>query len=107
MMTAGTEIELYANDETTPNYANFRLPGSGNYTITLAKGAKGLYEGAKIVVKQNNTVPTAITDVNNKTVKSVKYVNIAGIESNKPFEGWNVVVTTYTDGTQSTTKVLR
>jgi hypothetical protein len=107
MMTAGTEIELYANDETTPNYANFRLPGSGNYTITLAKGAKGLYEGAKIVVKQNNTIPTAITDVSAKTVRSIQYVNVAGQMSDKPFEGVNIVVTTFTDGTKTTTKVLK
>ncbi len=106
MMTAGTEIELYANDEAVPNYANFRLPGSGNYTITLAKGAKGLYEGAKIVVKQNST-PTAITDVNSKAVKSVKYVNIAGQVSEVPFDGVNVVVTTYTDGTRAASKVIK
>jgi hypothetical protein len=107
MMTAGTEIELYADDETTPHYANFRLPGSGNYTITLAKEAKGLYEGAKIVVKQNNTVPTAVNDINAKTVAGIKYVNVAGIESNKPFDGVNIVVTTYTDGTKAVKKVLR
>ncbi len=107
MMTAGTEIELYADDETTPHYANFRLPGSGNYTITLVKGAKGLYEGAKIVVKQNNTVPTAVNDINAKAVAGIKYVNVAGIESSKPFDGVNIVVTTYTDGTKAVQKVLK
>ncbi len=107
MMTAGTEIELYADDETT-QYANFRLPGSGNYTVTLAKeGAKGLYERAKIVVSHNNTVPTGVNDINSKAVKSVKYVNIAGVESNKPFDGVNIMVTTYTDGTKAATKVIK
>ena len=106
MMTAGTEITL---DDAG---ANFRLPGSGNYTITLAKeadptGAKAPYEGVKIVVKQNNTTPTAITDVNSKAVKSVKYVNIAGMESNVPFDGVNIVVTTYTDGTKAAAKVIK
>ena len=106
MMTAGTEITL---DDAG---ANFRLPGSGNYTITLAKeaattGDKAPVEGVKIVVKKNNQTPTAVTDVKGKTVSSVKYVNLAGIESSKPFDGWNIVVTTYTDGTQSTAKVLR
>jgi hypothetical protein len=107
MMTAGTEIELYANDEAVPNYANFRLPGSGNYTITLAKSAKGLYEGVKIVVKQNNTVPTAITDVTAKTVRSIHYVNVAGQMSSKPFDGVNIMVTTYTDGTKASAKVIK
>jgi hypothetical protein len=107
MMSAGTEIELYANDEAVPNYANFRLPGSGNYTITLAKGAKGLYEGAKIVVKQNNTVPTAISDIQNRSVSSVKYVNLAGQVSAQPFDGVNVKVITYSDGKTETVKVVK
>ena len=101
MMTDGIELTL---DDAG---ANFRLPGSGNYTITLAKGAKAPVEGVKIVVKKNNTTPTAITDVNGKTVSSVKYVNLAGVESSKPFDGVNVVVTTYTDGTRSAAKVVK
>ncbi|MBR5635148.1 MAG: choice-of-anchor J domain-containing protein, partial [Prevotella sp.] len=102
MMTSGTEITL---DDAG---ANFRLPGSGNYTITLAKEeSKAPVEGVKIVVKQNNLTPTAVTDVNSKTVAGVKYVNIAGMESNVPFDGVNIVVTTFTDGTVSTTKVVK
>ena len=51
---------------------------------------------------------TAINDVEgSKTVSSVKYYNITGIESDKPFSGVNIVVTRYTDGSFSTTKVLR
>ena len=101
MMTAGTEITL---DNAG---ANFRLPGSGNYTITLAKEAKAPYEGVKIVVKKNNTTPTAVTDINSKTVAGVKYVNMAGQVSATPFEGVNVMVTTYTDGTSAASKVIK
>ena len=101
MMTAGTEITL---DNAG---ANFRLPGSGNYTITLAKEAKAPYEGVKIVVKQNNQTPTAITDIQNRTVTSVKYVNMAGQMSATPFEGVNVKVTTYSDGKTETVKILK
>ena len=102
MMTSGTEITL---DDAG---ANFRLPGSGNYTITLAKEeSKAPVEGVKIVVKQNNLTPTAVTDVNSKTVAGVKYVNIAGMESNVPFDGVNIVVTTYTDGTKAAAKVIK
>ncbi len=42
-----------------------------------------------------------------KNVSSVSYVNLAGMVSDKPFSGVNVVVTTYTDGTTSTTKVVK
>lgn len=46
-------------------------------------------------------------DVTGKAVKSVKYVNVAGIVSDRPFQGVNIVVTEYTDGSRTTTKMLR
>lgn len=56
----------------------------------------------------DQSVITAISDVmGSKVVSSVKYYNIMGVESNKPFDGVNIVVTRYSDGTISTTKVLR
>ena len=42
-----------------------------------------------------------------KQVSSVFYVNTLGVTSDKPFDGVNIVVTRYTDGTQSTVKVLK
>lgn len=41
-----------------------------------------------------------------KTVASVKYYNLAGIESAQPTQGINIVKTTYTDGSQSVAKKL-
>lgn len=55
-----------------------------------------------------NKVATGVNDVNSaKEVKGVNYFNMMGVESAQPFEGVNIVVTTYTDGTQSAAKVLR
>ena len=42
-----------------------------------------------------------------KEVSSVKYYNVAGMESNVPFEGVNIQVTTYNDGTTNTCKVMK
>ncbi len=55
-----------------------------------------------------SALPTAINsvNVNGKAVKSVKYVNVAGIVSDRPFQGVNIVVTEYTDGTRTTSKML-
>jgi hypothetical protein len=39
-------------------------------------------------------------------VLDVTYYNLTGVKSDKPFDGVNVVVTRYTDGTQRTTKVV-
>ena len=53
-------------------------------------------------------IPTAVENVNaDKAVAGVQYVNLAGMTSDKPFDGMNVVVTTYSDGTTSTAKVIK
>ena len=102
MIADGIEITLVSPG------ANFRLPSAGNYTVKLVESgeAKAGYESLKMVVIKNNP-PSSVTDINNKTVANIKYVNIAGMESNKPFDGVNIVVTTYTDGTVSTVKVIK
>ena len=48
-----------------------------------------------------------IENLAEKTVNNVKYYNIAGMESNVPFEGVNIEVTTYNDGTTHTCKVIK
>ncbi len=42
-----------------------------------------------------------------KTINNVKYYNVAGMESNVPFEGVNIKVVTFNDGTTSTSKVIK
>jgi hypothetical protein len=42
-----------------------------------------------------------------KTVASVRYINVSGQESETPFDGVNIVVTTYTDGSSTTAKVMK
>jgi hypothetical protein len=55
-----------------------------------------------------SSIITAVNEVNaTKTVKQVRYYNLAGIESRVPFDGVNVVVTTYTDGSKTTAKMLK
>ncbi len=82
-------------------------PGGSN----ASKDAPTSPDATKMVMPfdlNDQSVATAISDVmGNKTVSSVKYYNITGIESDKPFNGVNIVVTRYTDGSFSTTKVLR
>lgn len=52
--------------------------------------------------------PTVVKDVNGvKQVESVRYYNIMGMESMNPFEGVNIVVTRFSDGSISTFKVIR
>ncbi len=52
--------------------------------------------------------PTAIsTVVGDRKVVSHTYYNIAGMASDKPFDGINIVVTRYSDGSQSVTKIIQ
>ncbi len=106
LMTSGTEITLYDDGE------NFRLPEAGTYTVKLVRDAeatpaKGMIEGVRIVVTKEESPSTGVNDINGKAVANVKYVNMAGVESDKPFDGVNIVVTTYTDGTKAAAKVIK
>lgn len=55
----------------------------------------------------SDDVVTGINNVTDKAVAGVKYYNLAGMESDRPFEGVNIIVTTYTDGSRSSAKVLK
>ena len=51
---------------------------------------------------------TGITETTGaKTVKSVRYFNIMGVELAEPTAGVNIVLTTYTDGTTHSQKILK
>ncbi|MBR1550987.1 MAG: hypothetical protein IJ632_01555 [Muribaculaceae bacterium] len=51
---------------------------------------------------------TAVTELAaDKAVAGVKYFNAAGLESNEPFQGVNIVVTKYVDGTTKAVKVVK
>lgn len=42
-----------------------------------------------------------------KAVANVTYYNLAGQQSSQPVDGVNIIVTTYTDGTRTTAKVIK
>lgn len=51
---------------------------------------------------------TAVDEINGqKAVANVAYYNLAGQMSQEPVDGVNIVVTTYTDGTRTTAKVIK
>ncbi len=52
-------------------------------------------------------IVTGIDNVTSKAVANVKYYNMAGIESYVPFQGINIEVTTYTDGSRTTRKIMK
>lgn len=87
------------------------------YTVSLADYAgKNVYVAIQCTspdrllfmvddIAITNPATTGINTVSTtKSVKNVSYYNVAGQASNKAFSGMNVVVTTYSDGTQSVAK---
>ena len=89
--------------------AIIRLKTAGKSAPMLkdSKPANAEYEVFPLNI--TNQTPTAINTVEagNGVVKSVKYVNVAGMVSDFPFQGVNIVVTEYSDGSRSTSKMLR
>ena len=66
------------------------------------------YKVYPVNLTAENDVTTAISTVGvNGEVKSVKYVSVAGVVSDRPFQGVNIVVTEYTDGSRTTAKVVK
>lgn len=52
-------------------------------------------------------IPTSVNEINVANEVSKTYVNAQGIKSDKPFNGLNIVITRYSDGTVRTSKVIK
>lgn len=69
--------------------------------------AEGVKNASDIVYLEVFPEPTKVNEINDgKTVAGVKYFNMAGQEMAQP-NGLTIQVTTYTDGTTSTAKVVK
>lgn len=74
-------------------------------TAVYAEGESAPSNKVRIVFANDLT---GIGDITARgSVQSVRYVNPAGMVSDKPFDGVNIVVTTMTDGSTRTTKLVR
>lgn len=92
-------VRLYAKPEASNTSARTRA--------TTPILAKEYYIGeATITVSFEENTPTGLFDfvAETKTPVRVQYVNMLGQKSDTPFNGMNVVITTYTDGSHSTAK---
>ncbi|MDY6412361.1 MAG: choice-of-anchor D domain-containing protein [Bacteroidales bacterium] len=89
----------FTKSESTSNAPRLKAEGeSKKYYITEIERNDEL----------TSDIPTSIFGVvTSKAVADVKYYNIAGVESDRPFQGVNIEVTRYTDGSKSTRKILK
>lgn len=95
----------------------FQNLGAGRIAIEINKeplhsiGVKSFYAGGGETTESDMGMfylnMSGISDIQGKGVSKITYYNLAGQSSNRPFSGMNIVVTTHTDGTTSTAKVIK
>ena len=74
-------------------------------TVTKEVSFENITQDVDILVDKDIT---AVEELNaTKAVAGVTYYNLAGQQSAQPVDGVNIVVTTYTDGTRTTAKVIK
>jgi hypothetical protein len=84
----------------------YYLPG--NAQMKLSGNRDGLYGISESGGESSFDLPTGIADISFiKEIVGVTYVNAMGMKSATPFDGLNIVVTRYSDGTITSTKIFR
>jgi len=119
----GNGANGYAENISVHGAPRFAGPEDSNYRyanmyFTSDYSRAGL-EASKFIIFPLEASPTGsngedmgnVTTVKevaaSRTVAAVRYYNLMGVESSKPFEGLNIVVTTYSDGTRTSRKIMR
>jgi len=124
----GDEITVFAvakllepwevsDDTSAPKKAAKQAPSKSKAKVAPAMSKKVAFkadpyaenytDNIKLYVLDIEATPTAVEDITAKTVASVEYVNALGQTSKVAHDGFNVVKTTYTDGTVKTSKVIK
>jgi len=94
-------VYFYRTNEGDNPMFDWRIGIQLNYTVN------GVTNKSDIVYLEVYPKPTAVNEsITDKTVKAVRYYNVAGQEMTQP-SGLTIQVTTYSDGTTSTAKVIR
>ncbi len=77
-------------------------------SLNTTQTASDVLRTQPLDLKASSPLPTAINGViSNAQVVGVEYVNLAGMRSSKPWQGVNIIVTRYSDGSTTTTKVVK
>ena len=115
MPTSGTLFEAFldASGAEDGNYEVI-IPTSNKKVCSMSASDGNSYLGTEDFVLpiekkdgkvQEATGVEAITTA--KSVKAVKYYNLAGVESAQPFDGVNIMVKEYTDGSRAASKIVK
>ena len=106
------EVVLFNWDRENGTYGPYHSPRRVKRAPTASDVTPSSDMGLIILnidATQDN-VFTSIEDIVNtdaSAIKAVRYYNAAGLESDKPWDGVNIIVTEMTDGTRTVNKVLK
>lgn len=100
----GVTSENLETATTTMPAVEFTLDGSKIETISISATKRAYVQSIEVIYDEATSVEDATAE---KTVAGVKYYNLAGVESTTAFDGVNVKVITYTDGTKEAVKVIK
>ena len=90
---------------------SLEVPADANYNLTFSKegyASQTVPENEISSITLAEDITTGITALTaDEGVVAVKYVNVSGMTSDKPFDGLSIKVTTYTNGTTKAVKVIK
>lgn len=85
---------------------NVNAASEGTESIIVWATQKGQTQYVKLNLTADFS--TSVNELSaHRGVKDVTYYNASGMKSDKPFDGVNIVVTRFNDGSQSTAKIIR
>ena len=100
MMTVTTDETHHTTYEFSPLYPTYFSPETAREIVE-----NDIYKDINLEIRKDLT---AVEDIElDKAVANVAYFNLAGQKCAEPVNGVNIVVTTYTDGTTTTAKVVK
>ena len=109
LISSTNDTQAIEMDEDGVLYVMARTRGNttfinSNFT-TNAGGFSCTIAAFQMPVKKNTTAITSVEG--EKTVQAVRYYNLAGLESATPFQGVNIMVKQYTDGSRQAVKIIK
>lgn len=110
----GPSIDL-SNAEDLAEGTKYTIKAAVEYKEPLAAGAPRRIKASDTDLLDNlvanvlsaDIFTGVVSNISDVDVMNVKYSNLAGQVSDKPFNGVNIVVTTYSDGSTRTTKIVK
>lgn len=108
MMPAGTNLSHFTVGNSYEFNAIIQRASASNLSLRATPYTDGGFSTDWVVypLEAPAGTPTAVTDIaTTKSVTGIKYYNLAGMASDVPFDGINIRVTTYSDGTRQASKI--